>query len=192
MKLNEYQNLSRATDSTTYESIAERMRIPFCTSLTNMVEYMRGIEIHSQTLDKIKKWFFYGKDYSRENDYLGSNVILSQTAKGKIDARMANLIHGILGDATETGELLDALIKHLEAPESSKPDYVNIAEEVGDKLWYLARIADACGTTLEDIAKANLAKLHARYGDKFDAFLANNRDLVSERAVLDSMLKEKA
>jgi NTP pyrophosphatase (non-canonical NTP hydrolase) len=37
-----------------------------------------------------------------------------------------------------------------------------ILDELGDVLWYCARIADELGTGLEDVAMNNLAKLHDR------------------------------
>lgn len=40
----------------------------------------------------------------------------------------------------------------------------NIAEELGDVLWYLAGVADTFGLSLDDIWKQNRDKLEARYG----------------------------
>lgn len=37
-----------------------------------------------------------------------------------------------------------------------------VAAELGDVLWYLARLADECGYTLEEIASYNLKKLADR------------------------------
>ena len=84
--------------------------------------------------------------------------------------QLMRLLHGALGACTETGELQDALKKHIMY---GKPlDITNVIEEAGDAIWYLAIIADACGTTLGDVMEKNIAKLKARYGDKFSAHAA--------------------
>lgn len=58
-------------------------------------------------------------------------------------------------------------------------------EEIGDLLWYMSRIADTCGFTLEEAMATNVAKLKARYGDKWTQEAALNRDLKLEREVLE-------
>jgi len=37
-----------------------------------------------------------------------------------------------------------------------------ISKEIGDTLWYVARLADELGYSLGDIAQANLDKLNSR------------------------------
>jgi len=97
--------------------------------------------------------------------------------------------HGILGIATEAGELLDALKK---AIFYGKPlDLVNIKEEIGDAMWYIALICKANGWTFEEIQQQNIAKLKARYPDKFTQDKALNRDLPKEREVLESETDER-
>ena len=95
--------------------------------------------------------------------------------------------HGILGIATEAGELLDALKK---GKYYGKPlDPVNIKEESGDLFWYLALICKAYGWTFEEIQQQNIAKLKARYPDKFTQDKALARDLPKERKVLESTMR---
>ncbi|MDX8383980.1 MAG: MazG nucleotide pyrophosphohydrolase domain-containing protein, partial [Ghiorsea sp.] len=38
----------------------------------------------------------------------------------------------------------------------------SIVAELGDVLWYVAMVAKECGSSLEDIATSNLAKLKRR------------------------------
>lgn len=45
----------------------------------------------------------------------------------------------------------------------------DIAEELGDLLWYMATLADAFGMTLEDVAQGNIDKLRKRHGEKYNA-----------------------
>jgi NTP pyrophosphatase (non-canonical NTP hydrolase) len=97
--------------------------------------------------------------------------------------RTLRQLHGVLGVSSESGELSDALKRHVFY---GKPlDETNIKEEVGDVLWYLALLASSIGTTLEECAELNIAKLKARYGEKFSSHSALNRDLTAERAVLE-------
>jgi NTP pyrophosphatase (non-canonical NTP hydrolase) len=99
------------------------------------------------------------------------------------DAKMARILHGIIGISTESGELLDAIKKHLMY---GKPlDEVNIKEEVADCFWYMAILADTLGFSFEEIQERNIAKLKARFGDKFTEESAINRDLEKERKILE-------
>lgn len=96
---------------------------------------------------------------------------------------LSRLLHGAIGICTETGELQDALKKHVVY---NKPlDLVNVQEEAGDIAWYLALLCDAAGYQLEDVMERNIAKLRARYPDKFSEEAALTRDLVAERAELE-------
>lgn len=91
--------------------------------------------------------------------------------------------HAAYGLVTEAGEILDALKKH---KIYGKPlDLVNLKEEAGDVLWYLARLATAAGFSFEEAMQANIAKLSKRYGEKFSEASALNRDTEAERKVLE-------
>lgn len=93
-----------------------------------------------------------------------------------------DLEHGLMGVVTEVGEAMDVLklFKFYAKP----IDYVNVQEEVGHILWYVAILARSAGTDLETIALANIAKLKARYPDEYTNEAALNRDLTAERAAL--------
>lgn len=95
-----------------------------------------------------------------------------------------DVLHAVVGISTEAGELLDVAKK---AMFYGKPvDYVNLDEEMGDVLWYIAIYANQRGTTIEKLAEVNNAKLKARFPNKFTAFHANNRDLFIERGILEN------
>lgn len=100
-----------------------------------------------------------------------------------ISNEMARQLHAAIGLSTEAGELTDAFKKALFY---GKPlDRVNVIEEAGDLLWYLALLFDSLGSSFEEAAEKVIAKLRARYPEKFSGELAINRDLVNERAVLE-------
>lgn len=93
------------------------------------------------------------------------------------------LLHASMGLCTEAGEFQDPIKKRLFY---NKPlDLVNLEEELGDAMWYVALACDALGISLEGLMEKNLAKLRARYPKKFEDELANNRDLDKERQVLE-------
>lgn len=93
------------------------------------------------------------------------------------------LLHAGIGMATESGEFLDMLKKHLYY---GKPlDKVNLAEEVGDLMWYCAVAMDVLDIDFNDVLETNIKKLAARYPEKFTEFHAENRDLDSERQILE-------
>ena len=94
------------------------------------------------------------------------------------------IIHGIIGVATESGELLDLLYRTLIQCETL--DEVNLKEEMGDLFWYLAVLSDASGVSFDEVQQVNIAKLRARYPNKFTEFDAANRNLSNERSILES------
>ncbi len=99
------------------------------------------------------------------------------------DARIIRLLHGGMGLATESAELVDALKKHLFY---GKPlDRTNLVEEMGDLFWYCAILADALDVSFQEVMDKNIAKLKARYGDKFTSHAALNRNLDKERTTLE-------
>lgn len=99
----------------------------------------------------------------------------------KVDPR---IIHAAFGMVTESGEFLDALKKTIFY--GKELDKTNLKEEIGDLLWYLAIAMDALDTTFHQEQARVIAKLKARYPSKFENDLAENRNLINERNVLES------
>ena len=136
-------------------------------------------------LDFIKKALFYGKGLtppleSSEKCIGRSPIQIRGLSPDPYTA--INLLHGIIGLATEAGELLEALLLSLNGQEI---DVVNISEEVGDIQWYAAAILKAIGSDFETVQRTNIAKLRARFPNKFTEYDANNRNLDIERAILE-------
>ena len=80
-----------------------------------------------------------------------------------------------LGLAGEAGEFAN-MIKKLTAHGHDIPPK-DLAEELGDVLWYLAEAASACGLTLNEIAQQNVDKLRARYPNGFSQERSRNRKI---------------
>jgi NTP pyrophosphatase (non-canonical NTP hydrolase) len=93
------------------------------------------------------------------------------------------LLHAMIGLCTEAGEFQDALKKHVFYGKAL--DTTNLAEELGDIMWYVAIACDTLGVSLEGVMEKNIAKLKARYGEKFSQHAALNRDLSTERKILE-------
>lgn len=86
----------------------------------------------------------------------------------KADTAGADIMVPILGLAGEVGELLNEYKKKLRDGEAHERFNERVAEELGDILWYTAETATKFGLELEDIAKKNLAKTRARFGQDQD------------------------
>lgn len=97
------------------------------------------------------------------------------------------LLHACLGLQTEAGEIADPVKRHLFYGQPL--DRLRIKEEVGDLCWYVALACNALGLDLGELMTANIAKLKARFPDKFTEHHAaeENRDRSAEaRALRDT------
>lgn len=102
-------------------------------------------------------------------------------------AAVAPLMHAAVGLATEAGEMLDALKKHVWY--GSPLDRANCKEELGDVAWYLAEACTALEVPMRDVFIRNISKLRRRYSNgAFSAKRAAVRDLRAERAVFESTM----
>jgi NTP pyrophosphatase (non-canonical NTP hydrolase) len=133
----------------------------------------------------VKKSLFYGKD--NFGPFSELNVADLPDRLGNDNLNNQNIIHAIIGIATEAGELLEALRDNYN-DDSAKLDVVNIREEIGDVFWYMAILARECGFSFESAQKVNIEKLRARFPDKFSSQNAIERNLNNERKILDSDL----
>ena len=94
------------------------------------------------------------------------------------------ILHAAIGLSTEAGELLDAVKKSLFYGKDF--DRTNAIEELGDIFWYLALGCEALGVTFEEVQATNIAKLRARYPERFKTAQALSRDLEKEREILEA------
>ena len=76
------------------------------------------------------------------------------------------LLCGALGLGGESGEVIELVKKHRF---QGKPiDLDKLKDEIGDVLWYLACLAEACDTDLGGCAERNRVKLLKRYPTGFE------------------------
>ena len=94
-------------------------------------------------------------------------------------------LHMILGMLTEVGELADVFKKELAY--GKEPDWVNVSEEIGDVMFYIASFCRMNALNLGEILSMNREKLEMRYSDGvFSKERALKRDLDLERRILES------
>lgn len=145
-----------------------------------LMDTLRARAMLAPELDQIKKALFYGKDTEElafKRRVLGDDV----SGYGNVPD---DLIHGILGMATESDELLevlgDSIHNGIVDEEALKRKLRN---EIGDSLWYTAVLLRYLGVSFEEVMADNIAKLYKRYPDKFSMDLAVNRDESKENVV---------
>lgn len=85
------------------------------------------------------------------------------------------LLNAAMGMNGEAGEVIDHLKKA--RFQGGNLDRTKLIRETGDLLWYCALMAEALCVPLSEIAQINIAKLHARYPDGFDADRSNHREI---------------
>ena len=145
----------------------------------NLLDMMKKNIFYHKPIDQ-KTWELSVKDIEDAQWKLGITSQVTTTTEININPR---LFHGIVGLATESTELIEALLKGL--LHSQPIDEVNIREELGDVNWYQAIIVDSTNSNWDEILNTNIAKLRARYPDKFTSDSAINRDLTTERKILE-------
>lgn len=184
----------------TQAAIRTESRIDHVTVDVYKLTVVANLFIHAgNLLDMIKKNAFYGKPINTEawNYHVSSISSLSGTEHATLEATQTDLrtcdllpvdprvFHGIVGMATESTELVEALMCSVSG--IGNIDTVNIGEEVADTMWYAAILTDATSLDWEQLLETNIAKLKKRYPEKFTSVDAINRDLVAERKILEGL-----
>lgn len=144
---------------------------------------LQGFAGYAEQLNTIKKLFFRGKTPAEVGKVhpplaVSCDAVFKNASIAEID-----LLHGLIGVMTESGEMAEVLLKRLD---TGSFDHVNAFEECGDVSWYLARQLRGLKTDFDTMQRANIDKLHGRHGDAFNQFRDSNRDLNAERAKLEA------
>lgn len=100
-----------------------------------------------------------------------------------MDQQQVDVMHAVLGIMSEGAEIVEELVTSV--IEKRPMDSVNMAEEGGDILWYVALKFNALQILMEDAMQKNIDKLRKRYPEKFEGVQALERDLAGERQVLE-------
>lgn len=135
--------------------------------------------VATQWADRVKRALFYGTDIEPRTSHATHTEVCH-------DPELAHIVHGVIGMFTEAGEMMAHLY---DVMRGSPVDRVNLIEELGDSEWYAACLHRYLNSTPTEAREVNIAKLSARYpGKVFSKEHAVERDLASERAVLESTL----
>lgn len=188
MNFNEYVPLAVRTESRIEKINFDR------DALINLLKAFVAV---GTMLDLMKKNVFYGKPISQEKWNDCFQVLDQSTRALKFSNNVPALLrvneieldtrafHSFVGIATESTELIEALLKVL--VEGKSLDKVNVSEELGDISWYMAIAADALVLDLEKGLSINIEKLRKRFPDKFSQERAINRDIDTERIILEKI-----
>ena len=92
-------------------------------------------------------------------------------AGGNGERRLIIAALGLAGEAGEFANMVKKLTAH--GHEISPHE---LADELGDVLWYLSEAATAVGLQLGDLAQQNVEKLRKRYPEGFSEERSKNRE----------------
>jgi NTP pyrophosphatase (non-canonical NTP hydrolase) len=123
-----------------------------------------------------------------EEEYVKNALRTESPVTDELKARVTQdknirLMHAAMGMVTESAEFIDALKKNFYYNKTL--DTVNLKEEIGDVLWYVAIACDALGVSLNQVMERNIEKLAARYPEKYSDECALHRDLKKEHEILE-------
>ena len=92
------------------------------------------------------------------------NEYQQTTRKTAIYPQDMKVVYPPIGLAGETGEVAEKVKKTIRDKQGVfDPDTTReLAKELGDVLWYIAAIASDLGLDLDDVAQANIDKIHSR------------------------------
>ena len=91
---------------------------------------------------------------------------LAMTTLNPALSKEDTLVNGVMGLCGESGEVIDIVKKHLH--QGHPLDKEKLLKELGDIAWYLAEVAYALDTPLDEVLEQNISKLKARYPEGFD------------------------
>jgi hypothetical protein len=165
------------------------------TDLHTMLKVMKAFVAAGSLLDIYKKHIFYGKPINEQHWKDQEEILRNQTKwtlfppsvygeTDKVDIEVdPRIFHSTVGIATESTELIEALVKSIE--NNIAIDTVNLCEEMFDAMWYVFVGHDAMGRDLDNTLNMGFDKLKKRYPNKFTSDDAINRDIKAERKILE-------
>lgn len=145
------KNAHKTIANSTQDHLDKVLTAEFISILRRFVELAR-------TIDTYKKSAFYGRNIETFPNPGPVDQIKIKEYRERVPFQF---IHGVLGIAGESGEVVELLLKAFDGEDVKELS----KEELGDVLWYLTIAAKANETPLEEVAKFNNEKLAARWGE---------------------------
>ena len=186
MELSKYVGLACVTESIVPEIDGMDSRVLH--GLTGMCTESGEI------LDAFKKHFWYGKELDKVNilEEIGDLCWYMAILTDALDLNFAELVEkAIAHNDSQDERPLFSIVSEFNAICGGNLVTMTTAgvPHMVEPLFFLVdeMIIEMDGKW-EEICEVNIAKLTARYGDKFDAHKALNRDLETEREILDTGL----
>ena len=137
----------------------------------------------SKVVDLLKRHLYYGQALNAREALVllnAQNVSVKYPAAGlSLTPDQYRILHSVLGVITEAGEMAENIMAHL--IDGAPLDTVNLMEEGGDVMWYLAIPMNVYGWTMNQVLQANIEKLKKRYPAGWTQEKALNRDVEAER-----------
>jgi NTP pyrophosphatase (non-canonical NTP hydrolase) len=115
--------------------------------------------------------------------FLSDYVEWTANTCASLDTKKEDITHMLFGMLTEIGELTDIFKKNMAYGKDI--DWVNVEEELGDLMFYIASFCRINKIDLDKVISTNILKLESRYPEKFTEYHALNRDLEKEREILE-------
>lgn len=188
-------------DALSTESVVDNFNV----NKQTFIKALQAFIASAQILDQFKRSVFYKTDIDRTKfthyaaELRAVAIELDMTTDYALAGPRDDLAlltdfntrvaHGIVGTATESGELAEVLLAII----LGEPlDDVNLKEEIGDVQWYQHVLANAAGTDIDECLAAVVKKLKdkgkGRYAAGYTHEAAINRDTDAERTILESSL----
>lgn len=159
-----YLQESAKTDAHGNFNFSEATKVELINLLRRFLTSMEG-------LDQVKRRIFYVNE--KPSDQVNTS---------------RDFTHGILGVITEAQELAEVYLDHLE--NGTPLDEENLREESGDMLWYIACILRGADSGFDESMAGNIAKLKARFPEKFDTKKATGRR--NKKKEMEAMTKAES
>ena len=118
-----------------------------------------------------------------------TDQVPSPKGEASLDSERSLMVP-LLGLAGEAGSLLTEYKKRLREGDAYVLFEDQVAEELGDVLWYLTNLATKAGLSLDEVANRNLSKIHNRWRTPEEGGLFGHRLLDEEFPVAEQLPRE--
>lgn len=194
MTLTEYQKLARRTGISPHSPGQYKTHDEF-----ELMHLFYGLSTESGELNDIeKKLIFYKKDYDTINAieelgdmlwYIANYFEYKNIGLENLYIKIQHEKYNVLKIQNYLGELSIAISDYIESNEDHKKEYYH-GKIMGSILVITSMVEsriEILGYNLSDVLDINIKKLQVRYPDKFDYYLAENRNIEAEKKIINGL-----